>query len=937
MYYAAFDTLYDEDSGHISYDRDNILETTSEWNSREGYRRFLPLAIDQRNRRNPYRNNPHQLPIPLAATVTPVRQDWDKRVIRLLDEFFDPHHGVQWNYKAWSTKISDATIEFSTALTGVRTGSSDSERAMAHEEGGYSYRLSIGNDPGWAGTEGEARQLRVRRGRRYYKYYITDAYLSNENKDIMHAVFRLLFMGDPFLTPFLSGGRTILSAPQEKAMEGFRQSLKDKKNKGAIILPTGVGKTVVAAKITLEMKPKRLLFISHRNFILNQAIKTLKYEDKGEKLIKPGEIGKFYGAYNSGVVKKQQLAKKYVFANPQSLNRAKAEWGAKDAFDLIIVDEFHHSGAKTWKNIIDYFKPKFLLGLTATPHRSDAEPLDLVEQNVLYEAADWEDKKWAIKYSLTGINDIPTLSLSDAIKLGYLVYPKIRELEEPEYPLRGGGSLSDSQRYRAKEVRDRKILQRFKLDVQNKQAIVFCSRVKETVRMAEAFNEAGIISDHLVGAKDKHRKCCSDSTPYEPPGLPKKGQRRSKKLLDFEKKKIQVLFVVDVLNEGVDIQNIEVILWLRKLDSIVMLLQQLGRGLRLSRDKRELLVLDFMGNISRVKEYIKQGFKPLVEGEQLTKREKIKKDKVELQQEVEILECLGFVTQRGEDTSIEDTPPRTIPPRLTPLRFLRRPRVGDREQQSPTAPAVKKIPKLTTGQKAAIEQTSITSKELKDKILEAWEERQRPRLAGDPSDPPITIAKKLGVDLYNMTDYLYEKGLISKPEPFRHLTNEGLPSTIESNIPDSNQHHIINQLSESEKRNIIRIIYIGNHSWGSRVRASDTMISTAGMKGHNDKTVCRILGCNEEGEHRGMCAKHYLFTYQEIYAGNASEVDLVARFLLEPGIEPTEKEPKKKVTKKKKKVTKKKKKKKGIKKKKATKKKKKGIKKRKPLKRKRKL
>jgi superfamily II DNA or RNA helicase len=895
MRYFVHDTLYGEDSPNLPH-RHDVLDVADAWNYHDGHHRFIPMTES-------YRRNPKgdAIPIPLV-TPTPVWEDWQLRVRTLLGDFnrriFWTPQGVRWR------KISAKTLEFSTPRS---------------RDYAYSYRISLNSEAKYTGKLATSSSGS---GHRYFSYHITEDYLADENVEIMHAVFQLLFMGDEDLLPFLFGGSKVLTIPQQRVFEGFIESYERGDKKGAIVLPTGIGKTVLAARVVVRTRPERLLFISDRNFILQQAIATIKDQAANAMdswVIPNSEIGHFYGQHATTAEKRRELQKKYVFANPQSFNtllprRIPGEiaerrwegfkkWIKEDAFDLIIVDEAHHIKANTWHNIIQYFKPKYLLGLTATPYRSDSkEPLRALDYNILYKAADWEKSL-----------GIETLTLLNAVKLGYLVFPTFRQLEEEL--VAAPGTAKDSYIVSKKDLskarqRAKKIIDRYEQDAPGKQAVVFCSNADEAIRLEAAFNEAGIASDHLLGvttgppdkevlisrlqmtsdqkkAKPKaggkvivrkrsgltydvisgaaavlaakkskkttimvqderrvdHKGCCRD-TP--------RNTHRTDKLNAFRDRRIQALFVVDVLNEGVDIKNIEVVLWLRETKGVVRLLQQLGRGLRLDVGKRSLLVLDFMKNIEKVQEYLSGGFKATGWNKKEGKKKKIVEIEIapEDKEIIELLESQGKIIV-GDDIEL----------------FPMSRGGGDEPSEESLSPLIEykaaaiSMPKPTPAQKTSMARAHKFIAKTKDHIV---------ALATVPDEDGLVlsaaeISAKIGWDLYVVAEILYTEGVTQRP-PFVHPEQE----KIETAYSISSQNQIIdNHLISTEKTRIRNILKAGKKAIGSREL-------------FGGKNKCRIEGCSLDGIYRGMCELHYLFTWQEIREARVFEDDLVVRFLLEP-------------------------------------------------------
>jgi len=345
---------------------------------------------------------------------------------------------------------------------------------------------------------------------------------------------------------------------QEKALNALDYN---RNGKSLVVLPSGIGKTYLAAFDTLKTKPKRILYVVHRNEILEQASKAfMKIHNLTENEI--GFINK----------DKKQYHKKVVFSTIQTLSRTKNLKKISPYFyDYIILDEYHHVAAKTYKRILKYLRPKFLLGLTATPFRLDGKDIfKFVDENVAFEMNLEEGirTKLLVPFIYYGFWD--NIDYSDIKWMGF----KYRE--------------RDLNKKLLIEERDRKIIKEYKKYIKNKQTIGFCVSVKHVKRMVRLFNRNNIPSAPI------HHE-----TPYI---------YRRKIIEDFRNKKYQVIFARDIFNEGVDFPEVEALLFLRPTLSKVVFLQQLGRGLRTSEGKRNVLVLDFIGNYInayKIKEWIK--------------------------------------------------------------------------------------------------------------------------------------------------------------------------------------------------------------------------------------------------------------------------------------------------------------------------------------------
>jgi len=420
----------------------------------------------------------------------------------------------------------------------------------------------------------------------YFTYVITTHYLDPRNEEAMHAVFRLLFMGDEYLLPFLRRGPKELTRPQKKVFEAFKHSYDSGDEGGAVILPTGIGKTVLAAKIIDYVKPRRLLFLAHRTLILDQAIDSVREENPRYK---KKNIGRVFGATKD---KDSKLKRNAVFGTPNSVF-ARLNQIQPDQFDLVIIDEFHHGPSMRYRTIIDHLKPKYTLGLTATPYRrDDNDPLAMVRNNVLYVEDSWESEQ--------RLNDgdgfLPTFRLSSALALGYLVTPTIYIEKESPYHDSDGEVVPVNKLHKfAIPARAKKIAEKFEEHIGDRQTVIFCASVNEAGFLSQQFNDVlGIPSAYLLSRYPGTEK----SIPVS---------ERKKIIKDYRNKKIRVLFTVDIFNEGADVPTIEAAVWLQQSSTMVKILQQLGRGLRLAPGKRELIVLDFVNNISEVKAFLKFG------------------------------------------------------------------------------------------------------------------------------------------------------------------------------------------------------------------------------------------------------------------------------------------------------------------------------------------
>lgn len=363
-----------------------------------------------------------------------------------------------------------------------------------------------------------------------------------------------------------------------------------------VVAATGVGKTVISAfdyKRFRDENPRaRLLFVAHREEILKKSRDTFRYICKNLN----------FGELLVGNNKPESIEN--LFVSIQSLNSSKLiERTSPDFYDYIVIDEVHHGAAQSYKKLLEYYKPKVLLGLTATPERMDGEDITrFFDKKMAYELRLPEaiDNKLLCPFQYFGVSDFVDLSELKWTRGGY----EVSELENV-YVLD-----TEKAKRRAQDIITNTI--KYVDDIENVKALGFCVSIKHAEFMANEFNNAGIPSIALTGnSNDEIRK------------------NAAKNLTDGN---IKVIFTVDLFNEGVDIPQINTILFLRPTESLTIFLQQLGRGLRISEGKECLTVLDFIGQSNKnykfadkyraligktkksVESYVKDGFVSLPKG-----------------------------------------------------------------------------------------------------------------------------------------------------------------------------------------------------------------------------------------------------------------------------------------------------------------------------------
>lgn len=322
-----------------------------------------------------------------------------------------------------------------------------------------------------------------------------------------------------------------------------------------VVAATGTGKTVISAfdykNFSSNVRSSRLLFIAHRKEILLQALATfrgiLKDNNFGELLVDGIEPSSYA----------------HVFASVQTLNnRLDSLRVSPEFFDFIIIDECHHLTADSYRGIINYFKPQILLGLTATPERMDGGDIKedfhnkIAAEIRLPEAL---NRRLLCPFQYFGISDSVDLTMIQWVRGKYAV----SELTD----------VYTSSDRRVGEIID--ALKKYTKDLTDLRALCFCASIEHAKFMAQKFSLVGLKADYLTGLNSLDRERISQA---------------------LKAKDINYLFVVDIFNEGVDLPEIDTVLFLRPTESLTIFLQQLGRGLRLSEGKECLTVLDFVGN-----------------------------------------------------------------------------------------------------------------------------------------------------------------------------------------------------------------------------------------------------------------------------------------------------------------------------------------------------
>lgn len=338
---------------------------------------------------------------------------------------------------------------------------------------------------------------------------------------------------------------------QLEALQSIQKQRSEGNNKALLISATGTGKTYLSAFDARVYKSKKFLFIVHRLNIAKAAMRTF------QSLL---GIEIKMGLYSGNT---QELSKDYIFSTVQTISKKEhLEKFDPDHFDYIVIDETHRAGAESYKKIMEYFKPDFLLGMTATPERTDgADIFKLFNYNIAYE-----------------------IRLHRALAEGMLAsfhYYGITDLSVDDQEI---NELSDFNLLTADERINRilEAINRYGCDDGEIRGLVFCSRTEIARELSKEFNKRGYKTVALDG-----------STPED-------DRQRAIDLLESENKseKLDYIFTVDIFNEGIDIPRVNQIIMLRPTQSAIVFVQQLGRGLRKTNGKDYLTVIDFIGNYS---------------------------------------------------------------------------------------------------------------------------------------------------------------------------------------------------------------------------------------------------------------------------------------------------------------------------------------------------
>lgn len=331
---------------------------------------------------------------------------------------------------------------------------------------------------------------------------------------------------------------------QIQALENLK-SLRSYEKRGLLISATGTGKTYLSAFDVKNAKAERVLFIAHRKTILSKAKETFETIIKDKKMSIYGE---------------QTGEEEYIFAMIQTMSKKEhLEKFSKEYFDYIIIDEVHHGGAKSYQTLINYFTPKFMLGMTATPERGDNFDIyQLFHHNIAYEIRLYDALREELlcPFHYFGVSDIEVD--------GELINEKtaVKKLTAEE---------------RVNHIIEKSRFYGYSGDKLH--GLIFVSRVEEAIELTKKMQSRGVKCEVLTGEN-------TDS-------------KREKAISDLEAGKIDYIITVDIFNEGIDIPCINQVILLRPTESSIVYIQQLGRGLRKYEGKEYVVILDFIGNYEK--------------------------------------------------------------------------------------------------------------------------------------------------------------------------------------------------------------------------------------------------------------------------------------------------------------------------------------------------
>ncbi|MDM5153180.1 DEAD/DEAH box helicase [Bacillus sp. DX1.1] len=381
---------------------------------------------------------------------------------------------------------------------------------------------------------------------------LTEEWIANYEKTYTQIVdSRVIGQVTEFPTPYQPNSieealKIVPNKMQQAALQGIQAVREASKEKGLIISATGTGKTYLSAFDVRRFAPKRMLFIVHREQILKKAKSDFK------RVL--GGLEEDFGTLSGS---NKQTDAKYLFATIQTISKEETLYQFDpEAFDYILIDEVHKAGAQSYQKVMDYFKPKFLMGMTATPERSDGFNIyELFDYNIAYE-----------------------IRLHEALEEDMLCPFHYFGVTDLEY---NGETIDDTallSRLVTKERVDHMIekIQYYGFSGEKIRGLIFCSRKEEAEKLSLALNEKGFRTVALTGEHSQ--------------------EERELRVNELENGVLDYILTVDIFNEGIDIPSINQVVMLRQTQSSIIFIQQLGRGLRKHDSKDFVTIIDFIGN-----------------------------------------------------------------------------------------------------------------------------------------------------------------------------------------------------------------------------------------------------------------------------------------------------------------------------------------------------
>jgi superfamily II DNA or RNA helicase/HKD family nuclease len=351
-------------------------------------------------------------------------------------------------------------------------------------------------------------------------------------------------MPEMIVDPPASYGEIKPRFAQLEALDELNKTLEEDYDKALVVMATGLGKTYLAGFFAQRFH--RVLFVAHREEILFQA------QESFQKIMPDRTTGIYNGKHKEAAVDS-------VFASIQTLSmKAHLEKFSRDEFDLIIFDEFHHAAAAMYQRALEYFQPKFLLGITATPDRNDNKDVYAIcDGNVAFrlDFLDAIKRKWLAPFKYFGVYDD-----TDYSQITWL------------------GTRYDEEELLQAQIKDGHAEKILKAWIEKKQTrtLGFCSSIKQANYLSHYFNQNGYRTISLHSQQV--------------------GINRKTAIQQLTGGELDVIFTVDLFNEGVDIPAVDTLLFVRPTESLTVFTQQIGRGLRLHEGKESCVIIDLIGN-----------------------------------------------------------------------------------------------------------------------------------------------------------------------------------------------------------------------------------------------------------------------------------------------------------------------------------------------------